>query len=308
MSEGFSDQILGGVGTLIRKFIQSKNYVAGSAGWKVTSAGDAEFNNVTVRGIVDVKDAGTGNEIKIQPAGTVSLLPEIDFTLPGIDTPGYLAAFISGPGNAVMNLVAPKRAGRHSAGLFLYEETATGNDTDCQISADTLQLNGPLSNSSFCNVENNFISQGRGLHFGVGATTSLTTAAQAMALSAANNFVFKAGRVYRGKITGRINTAVTDTLAIFKLLKGTTTAAAVAVDCGGIRCLAGALMPLNVEFYLANATGADIVQTVQLSLQSNNANTVTWDGGGGNPQMPRGFSLSDVCSINEWSTAGYVTL
>ncbi len=36
----------------IGNFIQSNNYVAGSAGWKLNKAGDAEFNNVTVRGIV----------------------------------------------------------------------------------------------------------------------------------------------------------------------------------------------------------------------------------------------------------------
>lgn len=36
----------------IGNFIQSNNYVAGSAGWKLNKAGDAEFNNVTVRGVV----------------------------------------------------------------------------------------------------------------------------------------------------------------------------------------------------------------------------------------------------------------
>ena len=36
----------------IGNFIQSNNYVAGSAGWKLDKAGDAEFNNVTVRGVV----------------------------------------------------------------------------------------------------------------------------------------------------------------------------------------------------------------------------------------------------------------
>ena len=36
----------------IGNYIQSNNYVAGSAGWKLNKAGDAEFNNVTVRGVV----------------------------------------------------------------------------------------------------------------------------------------------------------------------------------------------------------------------------------------------------------------
>lgn len=36
----------------IGNYIQSNNYVEGSAGWKLNKAGDAEFNNVTVRGVV----------------------------------------------------------------------------------------------------------------------------------------------------------------------------------------------------------------------------------------------------------------
>ena len=36
----------------IGNYIQSNNYAAGSAGWKLNKAGDAELNNVTVRGVV----------------------------------------------------------------------------------------------------------------------------------------------------------------------------------------------------------------------------------------------------------------
>lgn len=36
----------------IGNYIRSNNYAAGSAGWKLNKAGDAEFNNVTVRGVV----------------------------------------------------------------------------------------------------------------------------------------------------------------------------------------------------------------------------------------------------------------
>ena len=39
----------------IGNYIQSNNYAAGSAGWKLNKAGDAEFNNVTVRGVVYAK-------------------------------------------------------------------------------------------------------------------------------------------------------------------------------------------------------------------------------------------------------------
>ena len=36
----------------IGNYIQSNNYATGSAGWKLNKTGDAEFNNVTVRGVV----------------------------------------------------------------------------------------------------------------------------------------------------------------------------------------------------------------------------------------------------------------
>lgn len=41
--------------------IRSTNYSAGSAGWQIDGAGDAEFNNVTVRGILDTTTTYTNN-------------------------------------------------------------------------------------------------------------------------------------------------------------------------------------------------------------------------------------------------------
>lgn len=45
----FTNSILAGI-TLVRDAIKSENYVAGSDGWKISRNGDAEFNDVTVRG------------------------------------------------------------------------------------------------------------------------------------------------------------------------------------------------------------------------------------------------------------------
>ncbi|MBW9469747.1 DUF1983 domain-containing protein [Escherichia coli] len=58
----------------IGNFIQSNNYVAGSAGWKLNKAGDAEFNNVTVRGTVYANNGsftGTVYAINGRFTGTV---------------------------------------------------------------------------------------------------------------------------------------------------------------------------------------------------------------------------------------------
>ncbi|EFH6526855.1 DUF1983 domain-containing protein [Escherichia coli] len=48
----------------IGNFIQSNNYAAGSAGWKLNKAGDAEFNNVTVRGVVYASGGSFTGEIQ----------------------------------------------------------------------------------------------------------------------------------------------------------------------------------------------------------------------------------------------------
>lgn len=48
----------------IGNYIQSNNYAAGSAGWKLNKDGDAEFNNVTVRGVVYASDGRFTGEIQ----------------------------------------------------------------------------------------------------------------------------------------------------------------------------------------------------------------------------------------------------
>ena len=45
--------------------IQSADYSAGSDGWKINSAGDAEFNNVTIRGNLDACSIGSGKTLTL---------------------------------------------------------------------------------------------------------------------------------------------------------------------------------------------------------------------------------------------------
>jgi hypothetical protein len=65
---GFADSVLGGAQKLIRKAIQSPNYVAGTTGWTINKDGTVEFNNGTFRGTVT---AGTfqGTNFVINSAG-----------------------------------------------------------------------------------------------------------------------------------------------------------------------------------------------------------------------------------------------
>lgn len=51
----FNNSIVGGVGTLIRQWLRSPNYVAGVSGWTINRDGSAEFNNVTIRGNLETE-------------------------------------------------------------------------------------------------------------------------------------------------------------------------------------------------------------------------------------------------------------
>jgi len=50
----FSNEITGANGGLVRNWIQSPNYIAGSTGWRISKDGSAEFNNGTFRGSIEV--------------------------------------------------------------------------------------------------------------------------------------------------------------------------------------------------------------------------------------------------------------
>lgn len=49
----------------IGEVIQSANYSAGSAGWKINKAGEMEMNNATFRGTLDVANASSGQRLAI---------------------------------------------------------------------------------------------------------------------------------------------------------------------------------------------------------------------------------------------------
>lgn len=52
MGDGYSNPVVGAGGDLIRAAIRSLGYRLGLAGWTINQDGSAEFNNVTVRGLV----------------------------------------------------------------------------------------------------------------------------------------------------------------------------------------------------------------------------------------------------------------
>lgn len=51
---GFSNPVAAGGGALVRDNMHSPNFVTGSTGWSIGQDGSAEFNNVTIRGVLTV--------------------------------------------------------------------------------------------------------------------------------------------------------------------------------------------------------------------------------------------------------------
>lgn len=125
------------------------------------------------------------------------------------------------------------------------------------------------------------------------ATDSAAIGAETMVSSPATNFVWKAGRAYKVTISGRIGVDTNGTEGIFKLRRGTTTAASLLADFGGIKVVtAGNVGHVNIACYVKNATGADIMTTVQPSLTGAGGNA-TWKGAGPGT-IPRGWTIEDV--------------
>jgi len=79
--------------------IASENYSAGSAGWAINGAGDAEFNNVTVRGTLS---AGTFTGTNTVTTGTSNLLKSQNYSA------GSTGWEIDGSGNAEFNNITAR--------------------------------------------------------------------------------------------------------------------------------------------------------------------------------------------------------
>lgn len=65
---GFTNSVLGGGGTLVRKIAKSVNYVTNTSGWAITKDGLAEFYSAVLRGSLRVPGSD-GSEVAIYAGG-----------------------------------------------------------------------------------------------------------------------------------------------------------------------------------------------------------------------------------------------
>ncbi|MFE9102951.1 hypothetical protein [Actinomadura geliboluensis] len=140
----FGNPIIGGNGTLVRQAMQSEGFQSGVTGWRVTREGDAEFNDVVVRGDLDV---GTATQyVKVYRAPPPIDGPAIVFNSDRTTyTDGFIRAIPSGPGGAYATLFlsSPEGTGQSAAQLTL--ESGSGAKRRVIGVSGDLNVNGDLS-------------------------------------------------------------------------------------------------------------------------------------------------------------------
>lgn len=143
---GFANAIIGGAQKLIRKAIQSPDFQTGVLGWSVNKDGTAEFNEVTVRGVILV--IGTdGSHVFVR---TDSGLAQIELQPP--DQPGatFDPATINSQSDpdksAWLLLTSPREihSGGEQAQIQLEGSDGLGSTSIADVLADTTRVHGDL--------------------------------------------------------------------------------------------------------------------------------------------------------------------
>lgn len=180
---GFSNAVVGGVGKLIRKWIQSPDYVPETSGWTVNQDGTVEFNDGTFRGTVEASNIiliGSSGEVLVYSgtpaagnlilaisgdtgadaygntytkgislATTVATDPNrssLQFTNPGFTAKPAMLKNVGSIGSPFLQLLGavPDGNGRPSAEIDLIWQSGGGGHSEIDIRADSIQISPPI--------------------------------------------------------------------------------------------------------------------------------------------------------------------
>jgi len=146
----FSNEVIGTNGALIRNWMKSENYVAGSSGWQIKKDGTAEFNNGTFRGSIEVgpnpgqhfivNNTATGDVVDIYDSSN-TLVAKIDKFGEIITTSGNDSALMFGNGYNFVDFAAPPGS---YGGM-----TGFSRNTGSQVIIDSGRKSGGLSSNIF---------------------------------------------------------------------------------------------------------------------------------------------------------------
>ncbi len=298
----FTDPIVGGMGTLIRDAIRSRNYVATVSGWTINKDGTAEFSDIVIRGSgefgpdpgqhIVLTNAGiielynSLNQLVMQldgqglvaqnPATGAYIVLNIDgdtfINLQPNDQPGfaYEAAFIVCSSNNVYgdaNLLfeSPTINGGAKSDIKMYAQNATiPAPTQIDITADQIALVGT---TDFYN--NSVHPMGRGIVArSYSGSTSAAVTAETVVLTS-TQFTFEDNRAYRVQFGPSVVTSNANGRAQFRIRKDN----AAGMILGGGRIIQGSASAANIvqaeaTHYFRNDTGAPITCYIALTLQN----------------------------------------
>lgn len=148
MSEGFSNPVADAAGNLVRAVMKSINYVMGISGWQISRNGDAEFNDVTVRGELLVTDPD-GSQVKIfdDNPGNGASIEMTPATLVGHTITAASLYTDNAPGQPSLSISSPQLDASDTALLVLESgDTSLGEGSEISLHASkSIYLGNGLS-------------------------------------------------------------------------------------------------------------------------------------------------------------------
>lgn len=253
MSEGFANAIIGGAETLIRSAMKSVNYVANIAGWRLSRDGDAELNDVTIRGTLLVQSpSGSFVEIFGDEVSSRVVLQPPDSVTPGVTfDPSQI--FADSDGNDTnLTIAAPsvKTPFQSQIAEIDMGYQALGDESIISLRAKDIvladddsfgmQLRDNVADfTGLVNAVEGFTVNGEDI--GKGWWSGVTDASDSAANTAEQiilqipSATYKAGRRYRVEVQGRIAPAGAAN-PLMQIRKGTTLAGAICMVLGRVWC------------------------------------------------------------------------
>lgn len=279
-----SDPIAAGDGSLIYPGLQSVDYVAGLAGWRIARNGDVEFNRGTFRGTLTIRNSTTGAGVVISPTtGFIEMYPD---NAGGTFSAGGIRYSATGGGPSVNRFTtswapplgtgAAAGLGNPNAQISMFTHGADGSPSLVQLTAEQVT------------ATNLFI---RGVDQGYGFATEDSypgnTAAfgaedEAFNLSIATSVL--PNRLYRLDFDGRINQNTAGTGPQIRIRQNSILGAVIGTP-GRVPVNGNVEYVCPPPFYFR--TGASVATSNLIVTITPSAGTVAWQG-------PRGASLWDV--------------
>lgn len=324
----FDDPIAAGDGSLIYPALKSPNYSGGVSGWQISRTGDAEFNNVTIRGTF-IANGSSNSYIRVS---SVSDTPNISFR--PADPIGGNSSNVS---NGVLGEVtigatlaasyfrlALIGAGWSGAGpadfryptIYLQSASYDGttvtpniyigfnNNTNVHTVSTTIDSNTVINGDITYGDYN--VNTSKGWVTGNGVTSDSTAAAATeVTVVGTSAFTFKAGRAYKIVAGGMVKSSVAATSPVMRFRKddGSSPPSGQVLDVWRVFCNV-ANTTYNAHFTGYFRCTSDVPCGILISIVGSGAFNATYAGGA---QFPASINIYDIGAASNFTWAPLLT-